>query len=160
MDPHAVHPESLAGFPVVVALPVQWGDQDAFQHVNNTVYLRWFESARIEYFGRIGLLESQSTARIGPILASIRCDYRIPVTYPDHVKVGARVVRIGRSSLTFENRVAVLSSGVIAADGTATIVVFNYEHNRSHPVPDRVRNAIESLEGRSFLSEGGAQTLA
>ena len=37
----------LAQFPIILTIPVQWGDQDAFLHVNNTVYLRWFESARI-----------------------------------------------------------------------------------------------------------------
>ncbi len=52
MDPE---PSALAGFPVVLAVPVWWGDQDAFGHVNNTVYLRWFESARIAYSREVGL---------------------------------------------------------------------------------------------------------
>src|SRR4051794_8318236 len=80
---------ALTGFPVVIRLPVQWGDQDAFGHVNNTVFLRWFESARIAYFGRMGLLEMMARDRVGPILASIACDYRRPVTHPDTVHVGA-----------------------------------------------------------------------
>src|ERR1700677_2939135 len=47
----------LAGFSVAIAIPVQWGDQDAFAHVNNVVFFRWFESARIAYFRRIGLMK-------------------------------------------------------------------------------------------------------
>src|SRR5258708_195882 len=97
--------DPLVGFPVVLSVPVQWGDQDAFQHVNNTVYLRWCESARIAYIERTGLTELMERERIGPILAAITCNYRRPLTYPDTVRVGARVTRLGRSSLTMEHRV-------------------------------------------------------
>src|SRR3954447_21061393 len=92
-----------AGFPVVITLPVQWGDQDAFGHVNNTVYFRWYESGRIAYSQRIGLIELFESARIGPILASISCDYRRAITFPDTVAVGSRVTRIGRTSLGMEH---------------------------------------------------------
>ncbi len=78
----------LAEFRVVITLPVQWGDQDAFGHVNNTVYFRWFESARIAYFARIGLSHALNADPIAPILASISCDYRRPITFPDTVQIG------------------------------------------------------------------------
>ena len=94
----------LSGFPVVISLPVQWGDQDAFGHVNNTPYFRWFESARIAYGMRVGLSRLKATQNIGPILALITCDYRRQLTFPDTVHVGARITRIGRSSLTMEHR--------------------------------------------------------
>src|SRR5947209_15630375 len=93
--------DPLEGFPVVLTVAVQWGDQDAFGHVNNTVYFRWFESARIAYCARLGL--SGSRAAIGPILASITCHYRRQLTFPDTVRIGARVTRIGRTSLTMEH---------------------------------------------------------
>ena len=85
--------ELLANYPVVIKVPVQWGDQDAFGHVNNTVPHRWFESVRIELFGRIGLLESLKERRIGPILAAVSCNYRRQINFPDTVHVGIRVAR-------------------------------------------------------------------
>ena len=138
-----------AEFPIVLVWPVQWGDQDAFQHVNNTVYLRWFESARIVYGDRIGLSELMRRDNIGPILASITCDYRRPITYPDTVHIGARITRIGRSSLTMEHRLVSEAQGAIAAQGTSTLVVFDYNINAPHPVPDAVRQAVAALEGRT-----------
>jgi len=99
---HVTHPpDELALFPAKIRLPVQWGDQDAFGHVNNIIYFRWFESARIAYLERIGLGEkhegkADSGENIGPILAAIGCNYRKQVKYPDTVIVGARIVRIGR----------------------------------------------------------------
>jgi acyl-CoA thioester hydrolase len=140
----------LAQFTVVISIPVQWGDQDAFAHVNNTVYLRWFESARIAYLERVGMMELHEAENIGPIVASAACDYRRPVTYPDTVAVGARVTRIGKSSFTMEHAVASQQHGVIAAEGKSTLVVFDYHAEKSHPVPPALRQAIAVLEGRSF----------
>ena len=64
-------PAELADFPVSIELPVQWGDQDAFGHVNNTVYFRWYESARIAYLERLEMADQNSALGLGPILAAI-----------------------------------------------------------------------------------------
>ena len=140
----------LANYPVVIALPVFWGDQDAFGHVNNNAYFRWFESARIAYSQRIGLFDLFKTERIGPILASISCDYRRQLTFPDTVHVGIRVARIGRTSLGLEHAVASQSQSAVAAEAKSTIVVFDYRANKPHPVPPLIRQAICDLQGRTF----------
>ncbi len=59
----------LDGFPVVVTLPVLWGDEDSFRHVNNTVYLRWAETARVEYLIRAGIWRRYYEDKVGPIVA-------------------------------------------------------------------------------------------
>jgi acyl-CoA thioester hydrolase len=142
----------LAGFPVVIAIPVQWGDQDALGHVNNTVYFRWMESARIAYSRRVGLLDRMAADQIGPILAAAACDYRRPVNFPDTVHLGIRVSRIGHTSFGQEHRIISQGQGAVVAEGTSTMVVFDYGANRPHPVPESIRQAIESLEGRSLGS--------
>ncbi len=138
------------GFPVWVTLPVQWGDQDAFGHVNNTVYFRWFESARITYGGRIDLSESGDGRKVAPILAAITCNYRRQLKYPDTVHVGARITRIGRSSLTMEHRLVSEFWRAVAAEGDSTLVAFDYAAQKPVPVPAAVRSRIEQLEGKGF----------
>ncbi len=138
------------GFPIWVTLPVQWGDQDAFGHVNNTVYFRWFESARIAYGGRIDLSESGDGGKIAPILAAITCNYRRQLKYPDTVHVGARIVRIGRSSLTMEHRLVSEAWRAVVAEGDSTLVAFDYAAQKPVPVPAAVRSRIEQLEGKRF----------
>jgi len=140
----------LLTFPILVVQPVQWGDQDAFGHVNNTIYLRWFESGRVAYFDRIGLSEMMRQSKIGPILASLTCNYRRQVTYPDQVRIGTRVSRIGHTSLTLEHRITSDSSQSIVTEGTSTIVAFDYAQNRPVPVPEALRREIALLEGRTF----------
>ena len=141
--------DPLAGFSVVIALPVQWGDQDAFGHVNNTVFLRWIESARVEYWRRIGLFGRATVDGLGPILASSHCDYRRPVTFPDSIRAGARVSRIGRTSLTIEHRVVAASSNLVAAEGVAVVVLYDYSEATPRPVPDALRGLIQELEGKA-----------
>ncbi len=155
MESHAMDAEEkmkavLAAFPVVVVQPVQWGEQDPLGHVNHVTYFRWYESARIAYFLRVGLMDMHEHERIGPILASVANDYRRQITYPDTVHIGVRITRIGRSSMDMEHKVLSQNDHVIAAEGTSTIVVFDYQTNKSHPVPARIRHAIETLEGRTF----------
>jgi acyl-CoA thioester hydrolase len=138
----------LQGYSVVIAVPVQWGDQDAFAHVNNVVYFRWFESARIAYFRRIGLIAERDAENLGPILAASSCDYRRSIAFPDTVRVGIRATRIGRTSIGLEHRIVSEEQKALAAEGTSTTVFYDYAAGRPHPVPEEVRKAIEELEGR------------
>lgn len=142
--------DPFAQFPTVITLPVQWGDQDAFQHVNNTVYLRWCESARIAYLANVGLSELMTREKIGPILAAITCNYRRPVTFPDTIRCGARITRLGRSSLSMEHVIYSEALLAIAADAQSTLVAFDYERQVSQPISDDVRRKIEEIEGRSL----------
>ena len=70
-------------FPVILPIRVAWGEMDAFQHVNNVSYIRYFESARIAYMEAMGMEANIKTSPVGPILGDIYCRYRRPVTYPD-----------------------------------------------------------------------------
>ncbi len=142
------------GFPVWITIPIQWGDQDFFGHVNNTVYLRWFESVRIAYGKEIDLAESAEGKKIGPILAAISCHYRRQLKFPDTVQIGARITRLGRSSLTMEHRIVSELQCAVAAEGDSTMVAFDYLAQKSVPLPAELRAKIEQLEGKSFPAPG------
>jgi acyl-CoA thioester hydrolase len=141
------NPPELLTHPIVVTLPVQWGDQDSFAHVNNVVYFRWMESARIEYF-RQAAIGSASNQGIGPILASIKCDFRRQLTYPDTVLVSASIASIGRTSMKMIHRVYSLGHKAIAAEGDSALVMFEYTHQRPILVADDIRAKIDAIEGR------------
>jgi acyl-CoA thioester hydrolase len=140
----------LAKYPITITLPVFWGDQDVFGHVNNNAYFRWFESARIALSQRIGLIDLFRSEKIGPILASVSCDYRRQITFPDTIHAAIRVTRIGRTSIGLEHAIVSQSQQAVAAEGNSTIVVFDFRANKPHPVPPSLRQAIEALHGRTF----------
>src|SRR5437899_340994 len=95
--------ELLRGFPVVVVQDVVWGDMDCYGHVNNVVYFRYFENARLEYFRRLGWNELKETAGLGPILRDTWARFRLALTYPDTIAIGARVVRLEEDRFFLEH---------------------------------------------------------
>jgi acyl-CoA thioester hydrolase len=138
----------LKEFPTVFSIPVQWGDQDSFGHVNNIMYFRWCETTRIYYLERVGLTRERFNG-VGPILAHIGCNYRKPVTFPDTVHIGARVTKMGRSSFRMEHAIFSDALGLVA-EADSTLVVYDYNTGKSAPIPDEVRLAISTLEKREF----------
>lgn len=139
----------LTGFPITIELPVAWGEMDAFGHVNNTVFFRYFESARIAYFDAIGYDALLADEGLGPILAETSCRFRRPLTYPDRLVVGARVPSVGEDRFTMEYRIWSERLGTAAARGEGLIVSFDYRAQRRVPLPASIAAAIERVEGRA-----------
>jgi acyl-CoA thioester hydrolase len=135
----------LAVWPVTIELPVQWGEMDAFGHVNNVTYLRWFESARIAYFERADIMAQMP--RVGPIMARQSINYRLPLHYPDRLLVSCSVTSIGKSSFQLAMQLrSTAHDGAIAADGDAVIVMFDYEAKKKAAVSGGLRASIEGLQ--------------
>ncbi len=140
----------LDNFPVIIQTHVAWGEMDSFQHVNNIVYFRYFESGRMAYFERINFADPNAHEGIAPILAYTQCRFRKALTYPDTVSIATCVSEIKADRFTME--VCVFSHRLqkIAAEGTAEIVVFNYRENKKATLPEEVRKNIAALEGKAF----------
>jgi acyl-CoA thioester hydrolase len=147
--------ELLTGFPVVTEMPVAWSDMDVFRHVNNTVYFRWFEIARVAYLERVRFLGEEEQSGISAIIHSTRCRYRRPVAYPDRVLTGARTVEIGPDRFVMEYRVVSEGQEAIAAEGSAVVVSYDYAAGRKAPLPEAVRRLIAELEGFTGVGEPG-----
>jgi acyl-CoA thioester hydrolase len=136
----------LGRFPVSISIPVAWGEQDAFQHVNNVVYARWIESARIAYFERIGLLERMRQERVGPIVGRIAIDFRRPVTFPDTVRVEVTTLKLGNSSFTMGYRLRSAAQDAEVALGEDVIVLLDYRTGKKVPLDARLRETIRAVE--------------
>ncbi len=139
--------EFLAPYPVVIAASVAWGEMDAFQHVNNIVYFRYFESARIAYFERINFADPNQHGGIGPILAHTQCRYRKALTYPDTLAIGARVTDIQTDRFFMELCLVSERLQKVAAEGTAELVAYDYRNRRKALLPVAVCENIVALEG-------------
>ena len=133
-------------YPVVIEIPVVWGEMDAFQHVNNVVYFRYFESARIAYFGKLDVMDLMNRTGIGPILASTSCRFRAPLTYPDTVLIGAKVTNIEQDRFMMNYLVVSTRLQKVAAEGDGLIVAFNYRENKKAIIPDELKQRILNLE--------------
>jgi acyl-CoA thioester hydrolase len=124
---------------------------DSFQHVNNVIYFRYFESARIQYFEAVGLMDIVEQLGVGPILGSTSCRYRTPLTYPDTVYVGAKITEMHEKRFTMEYLIVSEQHPETVAEGSGVVICYNYQKNQSTQIPEVVHHAIEKLEGREFL---------
>jgi acyl-CoA thioester hydrolase len=136
----------LAGYPVVVELPVVWGEMDSYRHVNNAVYFRYFETARLEYFQRLDWFELERQTGIGPILAATQARFRKPLTYPDTIRVGARIPKLEEDRFTMEYLLVSRRLAAVAAEGSGTIVTFHYPEGKKVPIPEELRRRIAKVE--------------
>jgi acyl-CoA thioester hydrolase len=137
----------LAGFPVVVVQAVVWGDMDSYRHVNNTVYFRYFENARLEYFRRLRWFEYEDETGIGPILSATNARFRKPLAYPDTISIGARISSIDVDRVLFDYLIVSHNLNAVAAEGGGTIVSYDYRNGKKVPLPEELRRRIEELEG-------------
>lgn len=132
-------------FPIQIKFPIAWGDMDAFGHVNNVVYFRWFESARMAYFEKIRLEPTKALAGVGPILAHTSCQFLLPLQYPDTVTAKARIKSMGNTSFVMQYEIVSDAKG-IAAMGEGVVVMIDYTTNKKVPLPAEMRAAIKQLE--------------
>lgn len=137
----------MDGYPVVARFPMHWGEMDALGHANNTRFFAWFETARIAYFTRVGLLADRPR-ELGPILATASCDFLRPLVYPADLVVGARVPKVGNTSFHMEYAVARADAPDLhLARGAAVVVLVNYATGEKVPVAPALRASIAALEG-------------
>lgn len=141
----------LSSFPVVIEIPVAWGEMDAFQHVNNIVYFRYFESSRIAYFERIDYMNVMNKTGTGPILASTQCKFKFPLTHPDKLSVGAKVAELEDDRFLMRYRIVSQRHSRIAAEGDGLIVSYNYKKNQRASIQEEVKQSIADLEGSNLI---------
>ncbi len=138
----------LADYPVITEIPVAWGEMDALQHVNNVVYFRYFETARIDYFKHVALMEETQSTGIGPVVSETQCRYKIPVTFPDTLLVGSRVIDIQSDRFTMQYQIVSKKMGKVTTTGSATVVMFNFTNGQKAHLSEKLITAISSIEAR------------
>ena len=132
-------------YPIILIQDVVWGDMDAFQHVNNTVYFRYFEDARWEFFNRSGVNAYKEKHNIGPILAATNCDFRLPLAFPDRIHIGARYTVPSPKKINMEYAVYSEKLDAIAAEGEGLLVYYDYGQGQSCDVPREILDRIGNV---------------
>jgi acyl-CoA thioester hydrolase len=128
---------------------VRFGDLDAMQHMNNVEFLRFFETARIEYIQQLSPEHTPTSRRaFGFIFAECHIAYRSPAHYGEVIRTFIWPAELKRSSLKLAFEMRVESDDRVVADGWGTLVGYDYGEGRAQPIPDELRERIEpSLVG-------------
>jgi acyl-CoA thioester hydrolase len=124
-----------------MVIPIRWGDMDAMGHVNNTVYFRYFEIVRIEWFERIGC--QPNPAGEGPVIVNAFCNFIRQLEFPGDILAKHYVTNPGRTSFdTYMTLERTDTPGVVYAEGGAKTVWVDFPKQKSAPLPDRLRALI------------------
>ncbi len=132
-----------SGTPFVHVERIRFGDLDAMQHLNNVEFLRFFETARIEYLRSLSpKLEPTERERFGFIFAECRIAYRSPASFGEEVHTEIRPAEVGRSSLRLDFEMRVQPDDRLIAEGHGVLVGYAYEQESSRPLPGWLREAL------------------
>jgi acyl-CoA thioester hydrolase len=129
----------------VERIPIRWGDMDAMGHVNNTIYFRYMEQARISWFGAL-LPEDEAWQSTGIVIANASCNYKRAITYPGTVEVKLLVGAPGGTSMPTYYELRVDADPEPYADGAAVVVFINMKTQKPARIPDGIRNKLESID--------------
>jgi acyl-CoA thioester hydrolase len=123
---------------------VRFGDLDAMQHMNNVEFLRFFETARIEYITQL-FPEHRPGRRekFGFIFAECHIAYRAPALYGDDIRTYVWASELKRSSLRVGFEMVVDAREQIVAEGWGTLVGYDYLAGATQPIPDELRTRVE-----------------
>jgi acyl-CoA thioester hydrolase len=128
----------------IITIATRWADNDAYGHVNNTVYYEWFDTAVNRWLVEAGLLDIRRGDPIG-LVVETGCSYFSPLSFPSDVEVGIAVDRLGTSSVTYRIGIFAVGSAEPSAQGRFTHVYVDRESRRPVSLPPEWRAALERL---------------
>ena len=125
-------------------MPIRWGDMDAMGHVNNTVYFRYIEQARISWFDEIACTPNPDGE--GPVIVNAHCSFIKQLKYPGEIEVTTLVGPPGRSSFEMYHEIRLVGAdgqaGALHSEGGAKVVWINFPAEKSAPLPDELRQLL------------------
>jgi len=127
-----------------IEIYVRFNETDAAGHVNNASYFFYFEEARIKLIEQMGLQVNGKISMSNVILASTTCDYISQAYAGQILKLETSVSKVGNKSFTLNHLLTQAETGEVVARASATMVCFNFEEQKSEPIPQEVREILES----------------
>ncbi len=135
---------SLQDYPFKVTLASRWQDNDAYGHINNVMYYSFFDTAVNRFLIEEGGLDIHNSQVVAYVVSS-QCQYVAPAAYPENIYVGLRVIKVGRSSVTYGLSVYAGESQRRVAHGQFVHVFVNRQTDNAVPIPARVKSALDSI---------------
>lgn len=132
-----------------IKLKVDWADLDLFGHVNNVVFFKYIQSARVNYCELIGLTSLNNSDKLSFMVASSQCQFKKPLRYPDEIHVFCKVDWIKNSSFQLSYQIH-NSENIVIAEAADILVVYNHLQHCSFKMPESVRETVQRIEKRVF----------
>lgn len=129
-------------FPFPIKQAVLWGEMDAFNHINNVSYFRYFETGRVEFFNKTDLWQFFFDEKVRIVVGKLDCNYLREIKHPEIIEISVAIKKMGNSSLVVHQLVK-NSNNDICAHGEGIIVATDPITGKSKPWSDKLRSEFE-----------------
>jgi len=137
-------PASRSEFKAWRRFTTRWADNDAYGHVNNTVYYQWFDSAVNAWLVEQGMLDIHSGDPIA-LVVETRCAYFAPLAFPQDVEAGLAIADLGRSSMRYRIGIFEAGADIAAAQGEFVHVAVDRASRKPVELPSKWRERLEAI---------------
>ncbi|WP_372941913.1 acyl-CoA thioesterase [Shewanella sp.] len=132
----------LAKHSISTQIQIAWGEMDALQHVNNSVYFKYFETARLDFFNQINLLADLKTTGVGPVLSETNARFKRPLMFPDTIIVGTKISDITEDRFVMHYTVFSQAQQAVTTIGWAKVVMFNVKTGQKAKLTPELLDAL------------------
>lgn len=140
---------SETNFPLELKLRIDWSELDLFGHVNNVMFMKYVQAARVNYWEKSGIYEEFQKEKIGPMLVSTACQFKKQLMYPGEVTIKSGMEYIKNTSFSLHHRIFD-QYGDVVAEAQDIIVMFDFNKNEKTAVPQVMRENASRIEGRKM----------
>ncbi|CAN5869374.1 thioesterase family protein [soil metagenome] len=140
---------SETNFPLELKLRIDWSELDLFGHVNNVMFMKYAQAARVNYWENSGIYSELKKNKIGPMLVSVACQFKKQLLYPGNVTIRSGMEFIRNTSFSIHHKMYD-DQGDLVAEAQDVIVMFDFNKNEKTAVPQVMREAAEKLESRKL----------
>ena len=128
-------------FKLSLKLRIDWSEMDTYQHVNNVNFMKYMQSARVQFWEVSGLTKLYEETKKGPMLVSTKCDFKHPLFFPGNVTIKTKVEFIKNTSFGLYHRLY-NAKGILCAEGHDVAVCFDFNVDKTFSIPDELRNIM------------------
>lgn len=125
-----------------IELPTRWGDQDQYGHVNNTIFFRYIEEARVRWFKSLGF--NVDGTGVGPILLKTGATFHKELNYPTTIKIRSYALTPGNSSLPMLHEIVDAVTNELYCTIDALVVWFDHTARKSIPLDEKIRQTLSN----------------
>jgi len=122
---------------------IDWSEMDTYQHVNNVNFMKYMQSARVQFWEVSGLYKMHKETNKGPMLVSTKCDFKHPLFFPGHVCIKTKIEYIKNTSFGLYHQLY-NDDGILCAEGHDVAVCFDFTSNKTFNIPEDLRATMLS----------------
>ena len=124
-----------------ITLRIDWSELDAFGHINNVMFMKYVQAARLNYIETIGLMNLYTTQHIGFMVAETNCQYKKELQYPGNIEINTKLAFVKNTSFSLEHSIT-NDDGIIVAIAKDVLVVFDFTKKEKCLIPNEIRDKI------------------